>query len=451
MSRISRRTFLRRSSATAAGALIWNPLYARGAKSEPGKTKSPNAKPSIAIIGLAGAGGMQAKKFVGYGAVCPCFTDVDTSKWGWVKKKFPDAKGYQDYRVMLDKHHKEIDGVTVGIPDHQHYPATMIALQLGKACYTQKPLTHTPWEARRLTEAWKKHKVPTQMGNQGHANEGWRLLYEWVHSGAIGDVTEVHTWTNRPVWPQGMKTPEGEDTIPDNMNWDLWIGPAPMRPFKNGVYHPFKWRGWWDFGCGTIGDMGCHTADGLYWVMDPDPPTAVEPVSSSGPCGDSFPKKAIVKWHFPAKGKKPAFVAFWYDGEQKPPRPEELDEKRKLPKTGNLFVGTKGKILCSGDYCGSARIIPESKMKEIGKPPKMLDRSPGHYKEWYLALTGEKPYDFPKSNFGYAGPMTEKILLGNIALRVGKRIEWDGPNLKITNIPDANKYVNKEYRKGWKF
>ena len=452
MSRINRRDFLRQTtiSAAAAGTLIANPLlsFAEDVKTNP---KSANEKPSIAIIGTGGMGGGQGKKFIGMGAVCPCYCDPDQGRWKWLKDKFPKAVGYTDYRKMFDKHHKEFDAVTIGTPDHHHYPATIIAMKLGKGCYTQKPLTHTSWEARQLTLAWQKYKVPTQMGNQGHANEGWRLLYEWVRGGAIGDVVEVHTWTNRPVWPQGGKRPEGEDPIPEDFDWDSWIGPAPMRPFKKGVYHSFKWRGWWDFGCGTIGDMGCHTADGMYWTMDPGHPTAVELISSSGPCDDAFPKKSIMKWEFPAKGKRPAFVAFWYDGGQKPKKPECLDEKRKLPKTGNLFIGTKASILAGGDYGDSVRIIPEEKMKEIGKPKKMLERSPGHYKEWWMAITGQKPYDFPKSNFGYAGPMTETILLGNVALKVGKRIEWDGPNLKVTNIPEANKLGNKEYRKGWKF
>ena len=452
MSRISRRDFLRNTSTTAAaGALIAHPLLGLGEDKPKTNPKSPNEKPNLAIIGTGGMGGGQGNTFIGMGANVVCYCDPDKGRWKNLAKKFPNATGYTDYRKMYDKHCKEIDGVTIGTPDHHHYPATIIAMQLKKACYTQKPLTHTPWEARQLALAWEKYKVPTQLGNQGHANEGWRLLTEWIQQGAIGDVTEVHTWTNRPVWPQGGATPEGKDDVPADFDWDSWIGPAPMRPFKKGVYHSFKWRGWWDFGCGTIGDMGCHTQDGLYFAMDPGHPTSVEVVETSGPCGDSVPKKGVVKWTVPAKGKRPGFVAYWYDASQQPPRPEELDEKRKLPKTGNLFIGTKGKILSSGDYGDTMRIIPEAKMKEIGKPKQTIERSPGHYKEWWMALTGQKPYDFPKSNFGYAGPMTETILLGNVALKVGGKIEWDGKTGKVTNNAEANKYVNKAYRKGWEF
>jgi len=432
MSRTNRRDFLRSTSATAAaGVLISNPLFSLTEAVAKTNPKSPNSKPNLAVVGTGGMGGGQAGTFIKMGANCVAYCDIDKGRWGRLAKQFPKATGYTDYRKMLDKHEKEIDGVTVGTPDHHHYPATIIAMRMGKAVYTQKPLTHTPWEARALFEAWKKYKVPTQMGNQGHANEGWRLLYEWVHSGALGDVKEVHTWTNRPVWPQGIPRPKGEDPIPANLDWDCWIGPAPMRPFKKGVYHPFKWRGWWDFGCGTIGDMGCHTADGLFWAMDPGYPTAVDMISRSGPCDDAYPKKAVVKWEFPAKGKRPAFVAYWYDGGQKPKKPDCLEEKRNLPKTGNLFIGTKATILSSGDYGNSMRIIPEAKMKEIGKPPKMLERSPGHYKEWWMALTGQKPYDFPKSNFGYAGPMTETILLGNIVVKVGKRQQGIPQGLEV--------------------
>ena len=449
MGNIQRRDFLRGTSIAAAAALTGRALAQD--KKPPAKAPLSDNLPRIAFIGTGGMGGGHVKTFDKMGIVCPCYCDVDIGRQKDAAKRFPDAKAYQDYRVMLDKHAKDIDGVAIGVPDHHHYPATIIAMQLGIACYTQKPLTHTCWEARELTKAAKKYKVATQMGNQGHAGEGWRLVYEWINSGMIGEVKEIHSWTNRPIWPQGMDRPKGKDDVPDALAWDNWIGPAPMRPYKKDTYHSFKWRGWWDFGCGSIGDMGCHTMDGVFWAMDPGYPTAVTPIAIQNFKNDAFPAGSIIKWEFPAKGKRPGFDAYWYDAALLPPRPPELEASRRLPKTGNLFVGTKATILVQGDYGGSPRIIPEPKMKEIGKPPKMLERSPGHYQEWYMAVKGEKPIDFPKSNFAYAGPMTETIALGNVAVRAQQRIEWDGPNLKVTNCPKANEYVTKEYRKDWKF
>ena len=440
----SRRFFLKKA-AFASAALAVGPAILRSA--------SPNSKPTFAFVGTGGMGGGQMGEFGNMGVNCVCYCDADSGHWGDAAKRWPNAKGYQDYREMFDKHAKEFDAVTVGTPDHNHYPASILALMAKKHCYTQKPLTHTVWEARQLALAAKKYGVATQMGNQGHAGEGWRLVYEWIKSGALGDIKEVHSWTNRPIWPQGMATPAGEDPVPASLNWDAWIGPAPMRPFKKDVYHPFKWRGFWDFGAGALGDMACHTMDGLFWALDPGHPISVECTEASEPTGDVYPKKSIIKWEYAARNGRPAFASFWYDGGNKPPRPAELEADRNLPETGNLFIGTKATIMIQGDYGDSPRIIPEAKMKEIGKPPRMLERSPGHYREFYMAVAGEKPIDFPKSNFSYAGPMSESIILGNVALKagVGKKLMWDGPNLQVTNMPEMNKYVNKEYRNGWDF
>jgi len=455
MRRFNRRDFLRRTSAAAAAAVASSPLRAADAPApgSPGPATPPSTLPRVAFIGTGGAGGWHVSEMFKMGVNCPCYCDVDSSHMGEAARNWPKAKAYQDYREMFDKHHKEIDAVMVGVPDHHHYPASIIAMQLGKHIYTQKPVTHTVWEARKLVEAAAKYKVATQMGNQGHAGEGWRTAYEWVHGGALGDVKEVHTWTNRPVsvWPQGIPRPAGEESVPASLNWDVWIGPAPMRPFKKDVYHPFKWRGWWDFGGGTLGDMGCHTMDAVFAVLEPGYPAAVEPVEMKNANDETFPSSCVVKWEFPARGSRAAFVAYWYDAKAMPKRPPELEANRNLPPTGSLFIGAKATILISGDCCESARIIPEAKMQEIGKPPRMLDRSPGIFAEWFQALKGEKPLDFPKSRFAYAAAMTETLHLGNIALRVGKRIEWDGPNLKITNLSEANRYVSKEYRKGWLF
>lgn len=443
----TRRAFLKRL-AGASAALALAPAILRSA--------SPNTKPIFAFIGT-GVGGALAMNMLGdLGAGCVCYCDADRGRWGEPAKRWPNAKGYQDYREMLDKHGKEIDAVTVGTPDHHHYPATILAMKMGKHVYTQKPLTHTVWEARQLALAARKFKVATQMGIQGHANEGWRLLVEWIRSGMIGEVKEVHTWTNRPVWPQGQARPQGEDPVPANLNWDLWIGPAPLRPYKgNRTYHDYNWRGFWDFGTGSLGDMGCHAMDGLFWALDPGPPSSVRTVKTSGPCEDTFPANSILQWDFPAKGNRAAFVSFWYDGGNKPPRPPELEPDRKLPDTGNLFIGTKATIMVSGDSGETPRIIPQAKMKEIGLPPRLIERAAqgaqAHYEEFYLAVSGAKPISFPKANFAYAAPMTEAILLGNVALRFKQKLDWDGETLKVTNVPEANRYVQKEYRKGWEY
>jgi predicted dehydrogenase len=405
----------------------------------------------VAFIGTGGMGASHVNEMTDLGVTCLCFCDVDTSQWASAEKSWPGARGYQDYRQMFDKEHKNFDAVMIGTPDHHHYPATMLALQHGKHVYTQKPLTHTPWEARQLAGAMARYKVATQMGNQGHALQGWRLVYEWVNSGKLGTIKEVHTWTDRPIWPQGVERPEGEDPVPSSLNWDVWLGPAPVRPYKKDTYHQFAWRGWWDFGAGALGDMACHTMDGLFWALDPGYPTVIEPVATTAVNNETFPKVSILRWEFPRKGLRPGFVAYWYDGGLVPRVPDDLELGRHLPATGNLFVGSKATLLVSGDYGESPRIIPETKMQKIGKPKQMLDRSPGHYREWVMACVGEKPIDYPKSNFNYAAPMTESILLGNIALKVGRRLEWDGVEMKFTNDAEANQYVSKEYRQGWKF
>lgn len=466
LERTTRRTFLKVAATAGATLVATVPGCGRlGARAgtQPRRRviapKPPGGKLRIAYIGTGGIGHHHLEETTKLDIVCPCYCDVDTRRMAKAAECFPKARAYQDYRLMFDKEHKNIDAVMIGTPDHHHYPATMIAMQLGKHVYTQKPLTHTVWEARELTRAAQRYRVATQMGNQGHALEGWRLVYEWINSGALGQVREVHTWSDRPIWPQGMTRPEGEDPVPQNLNWEAWLGPAPWRPYKGpadgnpdhaGPYHWFNWRGWWDFGAGALGDMACHTMDGMFWALDPGHCTAVEPVASTAITDEAFPKASVIRWEFPARGRRAPFVAYWYDGGLRPPRPPDLEPERRLPETGNLFIGTKATLLVAGDYGNSPRIIPESKMQEIGKPPQLLERSPGHVKEWVLAASGEKPIDYPKSNFAYAGPMTETILLGNLALRVGRRLEWDGKRMCFTNCPEANQYVTKEYRAGWR-
>lgn len=459
----SRRDFLKHGLAVAGMAVVGGltgcatgrgrepgPLWASSIP-EPRSVRAPQReKLRIAFIGTGGIGGFHLENTKDAGVVCPCYCDVDTRRMDMAREMHPDAKVYQDYRRLYDEMASEIDAVMIGTPDHHHYPAAMLALQLGKHVYLQKPLTHTVWESRQLAEAAARYGVATQMGNQGHAMEGWRLVYEYVHCGALGDIVETHTWTDRPIWPQGLTRPEQESTIPENLDWDVWLGPAPVRPYAERVYHPFAWRGWWDFGTGALGDMACHTMDGIFWSLDPGYPTAVEPVAYSPMTDESFPKASIVRWEFPARGKRKAFTAYWYDGELRPTTPAVLEVGRRMPGTGSLFVGTKATMMVSGDYGTSPRIIPEAVMREVGKPPQLLERSPGHVEEWVKACRGEESIDFPQSRFQYSAPMCETVLLGNIALRMGRRLEWDGPNLRFTNVPEANQYITKEYREGWR-
>ena len=441
----SRRAFLKHVAGAALGAVCAPAII---------RAQSLRDRVRLAFIGTMGMGETHVRIFSEMGAECPCFCDVDTRRWGEAARRFPKARRYQDYRRMLEKEAANVDAVAIAVPDHHHYPATILAMKAGKAVYTQKPLAHTVWEARQLTLAAEKHKVATQMGNQGHANSTWRLACEWIAAGAIGEVKEVHTWTDRPIWPQGIPRPQGHDPVPANLNWDCWIGPAPMRDYKgNRTYHDFNWRGFWDFGAGTLGDMAPHTMDGLFFAMQPACPVAIEVVSASGPTEDTFPRRCIIKWEFSRTEKNPAFAAWWYDGNHQPAHPIHLERDRKLPPTGELFVGTKASILFSGDYGDTVRIIPDSVMRQVGVPPQTIERAPagGNYREFLDAAAGLKPLDYCKSRFAYSGPMSEAILLGNVALKVGKRIEWDSRNLRITNIPEASRYITKEYRKGWDF
>ena len=301
----TRRDFLKGAVAVAGAGLTASALTGCAASGRsspfakplhPGFSAQRKDKLRIAFIGTGGIGGWHLDQTLELGVTCPCFCDVDTERMAKAVEHYPNAKRYQDYRKMFDAEHKNFDAVMVGTPDHHHYPATMIAMQLGKHVYTQKPLTHTVWEARQLTEAARKYKVATQMGNQGHAGQGWRLVYEWVHSGALGDIREVHTWTDRPIWPQGMNRPEESEPPPGNLNWDAWLGPAPERPYAKDAYHPFRWRGWWDFGAGALGDMACHTMDGLWAVLSPGSPASVEPIAYTPITHEAYPTASLLKW-----------------------------------------------------------------------------------------------------------------------------------------------------------
>jgi predicted dehydrogenase len=421
---------------------------------------SANNRLNIAGIGVGGQGGGDIQNVSSENIVALC--DVDRRQAAGTFRKFPKAKQYSDFRVMLEKEEKNIDAVVVATPDHVHAVASMMAIKMGKHVFCEKPLTYSMYEARELAKAARETKVATQMGNQGHSGEGIRLICEWIWDGAIGPVREVHAWTTHAVWPQGMDRPKETPPVPETLDWDLWLGPAPHRPY-HPAYAPTLWRGWWDFGTGGLGDMGCHNLDPVFWALKLGHPTSVEAscsifvptVTWDKPFNnESYPQASIVRYEFPQREDMPPLELTWYDGGLMPRRPKELETGRRLGDKlgGVIFIGNKGKLICDS-YANSPRLIPESRMKDYKRPARSLPRSVGHHKEWVEACKGGKPAG---SNFDYAGPMTEVILLGNIAVRMslktqekGLRLAYDGPNMRITNLPEANEYLHRTYRQGW--
>jgi len=451
MSKITRRQFVKRSVAVGAASIAFPRLI---------RAQGLNEKLQVGFIAVGGRAGAHTGQAHGEGCQCVAFAEVDKGRWGGVlgKKGWDQAAGYTDWRKVFEKHGKDLDVVFVATPDHSHFAPTMTAISMGIHCYTEKPLTWSVREAQLLAKAYAKNpKVVTQMGNQGHGGEGWRRAYEYVKAGAVGDIKEFHTWTNRPVWPQGGDRPKGSDPVPATLDWDAWIGPAAMRPFKEGVYHSFKWRGFVDFGSGALGDMACHTTDGIYSIMDPGYAATAEPYIMTGPVTDMWPAGMIVRSTYRAKAGRPGFKTFWYEGNDgvghplMPEPPEELASKgrpMKLPRTGNLVVGTKGKMLVEGDYWNQVRLLPLERHREFGDPPKLLERSPGHHKEFFMACRGEKPREFSRSNFGYAGPMTANIQLGNLCARAGKKLELNEAG-EIISDSKINDLAWREPRNGW--
>ena len=449
-SHLNRRKFITKLG-FAGAATIGFPAIVRG--------QNLNSKLQVGFVATGGKAGVHTSVCHKNDLQCVGFAEIDKSAWKSVhgKEGWGAAKGYTDWRELFQNHGKEMDVVFVSTPDHTHFAPSMTAVSMGIHCYTEKPLTWSVGEAQLLTAAYKANKnVVTQMGNQGHAGVGWRTVYDYVKAGALGDIVEFHTWTDRPIWPQGtLKRPEGSDPIPEGVDWDAWVGPAPMRPFKKDLYHRFAWRGVADFGSGALGDMACHTTDGIYAIMNPGYAESSEPIYMSGPVGDQFPNGMTVKATYRANADRPGFATYWYEGKGKdgspntPETPEELKvDKRKLPKTGNLIIGTKGKMIVEGDYWNSPRLIPESTRREFGRPKQILERSPGHHKEFFMACRGEKPREFSQSNFSYSGPMTANIQLGNLSARAGKKLILNAKG-KIINHPEVNKLAWRESRKGW--
>lgn len=418
----------------------------------------PSDKLNIACVGVNGKGYSDIAGVATENIVALCDVDdvlmADTLKWT-KKDNLPHfemlerAPKYRDFRKMLDTE-KSIDAITVSTPDHTHAIIALTAMRMGKHAFVQKPLTCTVQEARLLAQVAKEKKLVTQMGNQGHASEEARLINEWIADGAIGEVTKVHTWTNRPIWPQAITRPLETPALPSTLDWDLWLGPAPFRPY-HPAYAPFNWRGWWDFGTGALGDMGAHIIDHPFWALSLGLPETIQ-ASSTEFNDETFPLASTVHYTFPAREKMPAVKLTWCDGGLLPLRPEDLEEGRRLGNQsgGVIFVGSKGKLMC-GILAESPRLIPETKMKAYKLPPKTLPRSPGIYEEWIAAIKSGNGAQ-TTSNFEYAAQLTETMLLGNIAIRMADKnlaLKYDSRKMAFTNMPEANRHLTREYRAGW--
>jgi predicted dehydrogenase len=456
----NRRDFIKYTAATGMGFWV---AARKSAAEEATASKSPNEKVNFAIIGCGGKGDSDSNNCGEVGnivAICDT-NDKELARKG---HQFPNAKKFNDYRKMFDEMAGQFDAHTASIADHNHAAAAMMGIKHGKGVYCQKPMTHYVAEARALREAANEHKVATQMGNQGTASNGLREGVETIQAGAIGAVKEIHVWTNRPIWPQAptiTDRPMGVDEVPKNLHWDVWIGPAPFREY-NHIYQPFNWRGWWDWGTGALGDMGCHTANLPFMAckLQEVYPTSVK--AESGIINfETYPSWASVTYEFPARGDMPPLKAFWYEGKRevgngktvKNLPPKELFHGEKPSDSGSLMVGEKGVLYSPNDYGADWKLLPEDEFRDFKKPAATLPRSEGDIdlwmkKEWVAAIKGGPP---AMSNFNYSGKLSEFILLGNVAIRAGVQhpLEYDGENLKVTNWPEANQFLRREYRKGY--
>jgi predicted dehydrogenase len=439
----SRREFLY-GAAGAVAAFTVVPRHVLGGRAG----AAPSDKLNIAIIGVGGRGGASVGGCGGENIVGLC--DVDTTRMAGAIKKHPGAKTYQDFRQMLDELDSKLDAVAICTPDHTHAVATMDAIRRGKHVFCEKPLAHSIYEIRELMKAARKHKVVTQLGNQGHSSNSIRMFCEWIWDGAIGNVTEVHA-ACKANHCKISQFPKREEVhrIPLELDWDLWLGPARNRPY-NPMYAPGSWRGWMPFGSGTIGDWVCHVVDPVFWALDLGAPTTIQaeaddydPIEHA----DTFPSGSKITFQFSAKGKRGPVTLFWYSNQRAIPRPADLEPGRKVPPTGAIVIGDKGKITYGSHGAGSVRIFPETKMKEYQTPEPTIPRVRGHHRDWLNAIkTGGQA----GSNFDYGGPLTELARLGIIAMqRLGEKLEWDGENMRFTNSAEANELINPLSRKGW--
>ena len=437
--RVPRREFLKRASVAAAALSLPRLTGAQSA--------AAGNKLNVAFVGVGGRGRASVEGLAAEHHVAYC--DVDDARAAGTYKKYPDVPRFRDYREMLDKLGNRIDAVVVATPDHMHFPVAMAAMQLGKHVFVEKPMGQTVDEVRKMAQLAGEKKVATQMGIQGHAFEGMRILKEWIDAGVLGDVREIHTWTDRPIWPQGVKAPDhakGVPAVPPTLDWNLWLGVAPERAY-DPAYLPFNWRGYWDFGTGALGDMGCHMMDGAYWALGLTQPTSVE-AASSYQTDVTGPKASVVTYEFPARGRMPAVTWKWYDGGLMPPLPPDLDPNRVLPDNGTLIVGRKATVLAHPNYL-SVRVVPEARMQELlpALPPKTLPRVAGdHWAEWVAACKGGPAAG---ANFQYAAQLTETVLLSCVAVRARRKILWDATAMQVTNYAAANRWVAKAYRPGF--
>ena len=466
----SRRKFLGQSAALTAGVGYFAGTSAYAQDDSAGKGDSPLQGLSAACIGVGGKGGSDTSHVAEHGVNIVGLCDVDGNTLKKKGREFPDAKKYQDFREMLEELGDKVDIVTVSTPDHTHAAAALQAMSMGKHVYCQKPLTWSIREARMMREMAEKMGVVTQMGNQGTSENGLREAVEVIRSGAIGDVTEVHIWSNRPVWPQGKGRPAGEDPIPENLNWDAWIGPAPMRPYKEGEYHRFNWRGWVDFGTGALGDMACHTTNMPVMALSLFDAKAVTAVKNPGIYeGETFPGSSALMFEFPERDGLPPCNFHWYDGGELPPEellselPEGFQKRIAAQRDGGrktsgaLVCGSKGFLFSENDYGAKYTLLPEGDYSDYKVPDQTLPRIPfkgggDQRQKWEFVMSCKGEYEpGTMSNFGYAGRLTETILVGNLALRAGEgtRIEWDAEKLMSPNVPEVNQFVQREYRKGW--
>lgn len=430
--RTNRRQFLQTTAMTGVGFWVAGSLRAE-------ESKSPNEKIRMAAIGIGGKGSSDSGDAGAAGemvAIC----DVDEKRLEAAAKRFKGAKLYTDFRKMLEEMDKSIDAVTVSTPDHTHAPAALMAMRMGKHCFCQKPLTHTIYEARLMGQVAREKKVATQMGNQGTAMAGLRKAAAMLRAGALGKVSEVHVWTNRPVWPQGGERAQPK-APPAHLKWEEWLGPAPERPYADG-YHPFSWRGWWDFGTGALGDMACHTLNMPYMGLDLRDPISVQ-ATTSGHNKDSYPKWSLITFEFAGTDKRPGLKFYWYDGGKRPDK--ELLNGKNPSGSGCCVIGEKGKIYSPNDYGAEFEV-----MGDVDKDMKVeYTESPGHFKEWVEAIKGGPA---AVSNFpDYASPLTETVLLGNLAVWVaangeGEKVEWDAKEMKVKNISGLEQIVKPVYR-----
>lgn len=458
---ITRRQFIVGAAASAVLSGCASGYKIRKTTITQSRYRSPNEKLNVAGIGVGGKGYSDIDNCQSENIVALC--DVDWRSAAGAFNKYPNAKKFRDFRKMLDEC-PEIDAVTISTPDHLHAIAAMRCMERGKHVYVQKPLTHTVFEARTLRETAHKYGVATQMGNQGAATELHREVCEWVWAGLIGPVREVHSWTDRAKgwWPQGIPDPLPEEPVPDNIDWDIWLGPAPFRPYNSG-YCPFKWRGWWDFGSGALGDIACHSLSPVVKALQLEYPISVECLHLKDANEQTFPTESIIKYQFPERPSFSAMDLFWYDGWLKPGLPEGVRKDIGLldEKNGTMFVGDKGLIVMNGRIYENILVIDGDIAKDVDWPDKVIPRLPDipvtgeekqdadlmHRRDWiYSCKTGAKSC----SNFDHAGPLTEWVQMGNLSLKFpNRKLVWDGPKMRFTNCPEANRFVTKSYRKGW--